>query len=716
VYNNKEKWSKKFMSDNMENENKSYDPPQDDQNKKDSDNVAQDQPQDQSSPEGMSGSQYQNAQAGPHGQQYQNAQAGPQWQQYQNVQAGPHGQPFTGQQQFQGSQYQNAQAGPQWQRNQNAQAGPHGQPFTGQQQFQSNPYQNAQAGPQGQPFTGQQQFTGQPQYQNTPGGMNGTQYQNNPYYTRKKSTVSPERLKIIGMPTLVYSIICAAILYKNWSSILSAVLALVSVGFISLCLVKYEVRISAEHNAAKPTPGECMSKQGCMMPYYILVILLSVALCMTDDAYLIFGCNVGIIILEIYATIIYFNDTKGWGIIKGCFTLLEQFVSPIGHINAPFADRTAQRREGGKKKNPKLMYVIAGLAIALPLLVIVLKLLANADPVFEKVIKDLFGKIFFSWDIVGIIIFCLVIFLYVYGFIVKAPRRDLSFNYQQKKLYEPVIGITITSVLTLFYLIFAAVQIVYLFANSGDLPTGTSYAEYARQGFFQLLVVAVINLCIVIIFETIFEKSTVLKIALVVMCGCTYVMIASSAVRMIMYIKEYDLTYMRINVLFALAATALVMAGVIVKLFAENIPLFSYIMIAVMSLFTVFAYMKPQAVIAEYNLSHEHEARAIDWDYVLDTGNDGVPYIIDYLKRNDISPNVTIHELEKRSRNSDKYSYNNDYNNDYSYDDDYNYVYGSSTDTIIDKLNELKEENDDKGYVRSFNFSRYRSTVAINKL
>ena len=60
-----------------------------------------------------------------------------------------------------------------------------------------------------------------------------------------------------------------------------------------------------------------------------------------------------------------------------------------------FADRKAEREITGKKRNSKLMYILLGCVIALPILVIVLNLLSSADPVFAKVIKDIFGKLFF---------------------------------------------------------------------------------------------------------------------------------------------------------------------------------------------------------------------------------------------------------------------------------------------------------------------------------
>ena len=506
---------------------------------------------------------------------------------------------------------------------------------------------------------------------------------------RRNPAISAERFKMFGIPVLIYAIVSAACLYSNWSSILSAVMALVSIAFISVNISRGEKRRSADSGS---DTGFASKSQMKLIPYFIIIMLLSIAVSLTDESYMIFGCNVGIILTEMYAVMSYYNDTENHGIIKGIISFLEMFFGAIGYINMPFADRRAEREETGKKRNSKLMYVLLGFAIALPLLVIILNLLSSADPVFAKVIKDIFGKLFYSWDVVKIVIFAAVIFFFVYGFIVKTGRRDLGANAPKEGIYEPVIGITITVVLTAFYLIFAVVQIVYLFMNSAGLPDDMTYAEYARRGFFQLLFVAVVNVCIVLIFDAIFRKSVVLKTVLVVMCICTYIMIASSAVRLSMYIKEYALTYLRINTIWALIVTSIVMLGVIISLFWRNMPLFRYIFLTVMVMFTLYAFVRPGAVISKYNISQAHNGKKVDIEYVMDIGSDGVPYLIDYFRTKDIPPEMTMEEAVSKY-SEDKYYWRDD--------------------TVEERFEKILEENDDKGYIRSFNFSRYRASKAI---
>jgi len=96
-------------------------------------------------------------------------------------------------------------------------------------------------------------------------------------------------------------------------------------------------------------------------------------------------------------------------------------------------------------------------------------------------------------------------------------------------------------------------------------------------------------------------------------------------------------------------------------------------------------------VITKYNISQAHSGKKIDLEYVMDIGNDGVPYLIDYFRTKDITPEMVMEEVMS------KYS-----------EDTYYW-----RDTVGERLEKMLEENDDKGYIRSFNFSRYRASKTI---
>lgn len=134
------------------------------------------------------------------------------------------------------------------------------------------------------------------------------------------------------------------------------------------------------------------------------------------------------------------------------------------------------------------------------------------------------------------------------------------------------------------------------------LPEGYTYSSYARQGFFQLLAVCIINLIIVLVCLGFFRESRVLKGILTVISLCTYIMVASSAYRMILYIQICQLTFLRIIVLWALAVTALVLGGIIVTIFRPGFRLFRYCVTIVTVFYILLAFAKPDYWIARYNM------------------------------------------------------------------------------------------------------------------
>ena len=109
-----------------------------------------------------------------------------------------------------------------------------------------------------------------------------------------------------------------------------------------------------------------------------------------------------------------------------------------------------------------------------------------------------------------------------------------------------------------------------------QLPAGLLTRNYARRGFFQLLFVCVLNLAAVLSIQSYFKENRVLKALLLAISGCTLIMTASSACRMLLYIRAYQLTFLRVSVLVALAVIALLMAGVIAKIVKPQFPLFRY--------------------------------------------------------------------------------------------------------------------------------------------
>lgn len=155
----------------------------------------------------------------------------------------------------------------------------------------------------------------------------------------------------------------------------------------------------------------------------------------------------------------------------------------------------------------------------------------------------------------------------------------------------------------MIYIYFCVIQVVYLFAGYGTLPAGYTYAQYARQGFFQLLFICLMNLVLVLTGIGFFRESRILKGILLVISGCTFIMTASSAYRMLLYISVYYLTFLRIFVLWALGVIALLLMGIIGKTLKNSFPLFRYGLCVITVCYLVLSFGQPDYWIARYNIS-----------------------------------------------------------------------------------------------------------------
>ena len=124
-----------------------------------------------------------------------------------------------------------------------------------------------------------------------------------------------------------------------------------------------------------------------------------------------------------------------------------------------------------------------------------------------------------------------------------------------------------------------------------------------QPGFFQLLFVCIINVSLVLFFMGCFRENRFKKILLTVISGCTYVMIASSAFRMCLYIQNYRLTFLRVFVLWMLALIGVLLGGIVAQIYRQTFPLFRYTIVAVTIAVFAFGIVRPDYWIAKYDIA-----------------------------------------------------------------------------------------------------------------
>lgn len=103
---------------------------------------------------------------------------------------------------------------------------------------------------------------------------------------------------------------------------------------------------------------------------------------------------------------------------------------------------------------------------------------------------------------------------------------------------------------------------------------------------------------------------------------------------MIMYINQYNLTFLRIFVLWSLAVIFFLMSGVTIFIYNKKFPLFSYGLVIVMVFYIGLSFSHPDYWIAKYNLNPEHMKYLNSYDvsdskhYLSTLSSDAAPVLL----------------------------------------------------------------------------------------
>lgn len=410
----------------------------------------------------------------------------------------------------------------------------------------------------------------------------------------EKTKRMKEKFGFFGPSALLYAIFYTFCMFKNGSGVTFPFFVAGSLLFLCLSLAKLGTTL----------------KRGSVF-YMVAMMLLSISTFCTDDARIIFFNKLGIFLLMMSLLLKQYYDTSQWGFGKFLGSICQLTFCCVGDISRPFRDAAEFRKQRTGKGDRQIWALGIGMLVGVPLLLVVMVLLSAADAVFRQ-LTDKFLENINLGNIVNVIFRIAFLFLFSYCLTSYLCKKKMKEEVKDNRTGEPVLAITVTGMLTVLYLIFSGIQVAGLFLGKLQLPEGYSYAEYAREGFFQLLAVSLLNLVIVLICLSFFRESKVLKMILTIMSLCTFVMIASSAMRMCIYIMYYYLTFLRVLVLWALALLAVLFIGVIINIYREDFPLFRYSMTVVTVLYLALSFAHPDYIIAKVNVANIQEMQQQD--------------------------------------------------------------------------------------------------------
>jgi hypothetical protein len=285
----------------------------------------------------------------------------------------------------------------------------------------------------------------------------------------------------------------------------------------------------------------------------------------------------------------------------------------------------------------RLLRILVGLGLAVPLTLGFAGLLSSADPVFNRLLFGgwhldftnlflhalLWGAV--TWLACGLFRFAL------------SPAKPLFLDALPRsrdpfKLGATEVGIVLTALNALFAA-FVAVQFRYFFGGT-DLVVKTAhlgYGDYARQGFFQLLSVVALALPILVGAKSLLAKSArnnaMFKVLSSAMIVLLLVVATSAAERMSLDIHAYELSPERVYALAGLSWILLSLLWFGVTTTWEKPKIFASGSAALLGLtiFTLTA-ISPDAVVARYNLDHASPGK-LDVNMLASLSLDAAPVI-----------------------------------------------------------------------------------------
>ena len=335
-------------------------------------------------------------------------------------------------------------------------------------------------------------------------------------------------------------------------------------------------------------------------------------------------------------------------LVKGIELLAGTFES-ISDVIDNLKNKFKKKKDIENEKSEKLKQGLKSFVYAIPVILVVLVLLMSADSVFANIFVNIFGEFKNIFMAENFVMFCLriciiMIFFFTFsGFFVNILKTDTMFNSEtEEKITEVHIEkMTINMILTIlniFYFIFSIIQFTSLFSNMNT--NNLDYATYARQGFFQLMMISFINIVMIILAKVNKgDTSDYTKAMSILTLLFTVVILLSAFFRMNLYEKAYGYTYLRLFVYYILATEFILILPIGLWILDKKIDILKWTIGIVTIMYLILNFSNIESTIAGRNVDRyfeNQEENEIDLEYLFHhTGTDAIGQIKRLLNAKD---------------------------------------------------------------------------------
>lgn len=377
-------------------------------------------------------------------------------------------------------------------------------------------------------------------------------------------------------------------------------------------------------------------------------LLLSVPIIILSLHYLLFNNNtfnvLNYIVILFLLLLMYVLTVKPTYNFKEILFDFAKFVyKPFIYIGEFYKEHLKKFFRGIKiSDNGKRL--IKTLLIILPIVIVVLLLLSNADPNFKNLFKIVIDfitdilKFEFIDKLLGKI-FMFIVMIFVIGtstmYLVKDYGKE-SYKVKERKNKDIYTIKVLVTVLNIIYIIFDIIQIKSLFIHSSS--SYINYASYARSGFFELMVVSLINMTIILIsknYKTDKKNTKYMNIMNILMLFLTLVIIVSSFIRMHLYEVAYGYTVLRLLVDVVLITEVLLMIPTVMYIINSEFNISKAFLIIIICVYCCVNYINIDCFIANKNINRYNNGSKLDIEYLETYTTDNIPILINLYNSTD---------------------------------------------------------------------------------
>ncbi len=346
---------------------------------------------------------------------------------------------------------------------------------------------------------------------------------------------------------------------------------------------------------------------------------------------------------------------ENWSELSAKLLVAVPFLAPYRVVGA-----TAYEAAGAPRSvsSPRSRAIIKGALLSLPLVVVLIALLGNADPVIRWS-TDRLAEWLPDWSFPPRMIFFAVLLTLTLGANSLGVRQLMaSFPRYPAFGVSSTVGVTeqrmmLWSAAAVLW-IFVALQASYLIHSPpAAIRTGVTFADYARRGFGELSFAATIVGAIVLILEyarpadaTERDRLVLRRLELALVIALELVLVSAFR-RVILYEQAYGFTEARIfaqayMVVMALSLAALareITRGKISIAFGRRVAEFA------LAVFTVLVFWNYEAWIVDRNIDRAATTGKFDALYATRLSVDAIPTLL--RRRNEI-PSAERDTMELR--------------------------------------------------------------------